>query len=415
MTLQTGPISAYRRYWLPEAIVLVVLTAATIILFAVSDLDITSARWFYHPEQKDPWPVADQPFWLFFYGSAPWITGSLAVAGTAALVAGLLRKEARTFRTHGLFILLCVALGPGLIVNGILKDHWGRARPRQIVEFNGKHQYTQPLAPAAAHGKSFPCGHCSVGYLTGAGWWVWRRRRPKIAALSLAAGLTLGTLLGFGRLAAGGHFLSDTVWAGLIALGAAHVLYYYVLRIPAREDSVPTLYPLIEKDSRYRIAAISGAVFLGAGILIGGIVASPHFVDLSYRIPLDRYRVRPEYIEIVADRLDVELALTREQPDELRCSGYIHGFGLPSNTVKALWEYRDKPVPLLQFRVVQQGWFPDLDGIVRIELPREKLKKVVVRVDQGNIGVTGGTTDSAKGAGGPMLDLKTNEGRVQRE
>lgn len=415
MPLQTGPIITYRRYWLPEAVVLAVLTVATIILFAASDLDITSARWFYHPEQKNPWPVAFQPFWLFFYRSAPWITGSLAVAGTAALITGLLRKEARKLRTQGLFILLCVALGPGLIVNGILKDHWGRARPRQIVEFGGTYQYTQPLVPAAAHGKSFPCGHCSVGYLFGAGWWLWRRRRPKIAALSLFAGLLLGTLLGFGRMAAGGHFLSDAVWSGLIALGAAHVLYYYVLRIPAREDSVSTLYRLVEKDRRSRIAAISGTVILGTGILIGGIVASPHFADLGCRIPLDHYRLRPEYIEVVADRLDVELVLTRAHPDELRCSGYIQGFGLPSNTVKAIWEYRDKPVPLLQLRVIRHGWFPDLDGIVRIELPRERLKKVVIRVEQGDIRVTGGTTDRAKGDGGPELDLKTGEGQVQQE
>ena len=415
MILQAGPIASYRRYWLPELILLAVLIVVTIIAFAVTDLDITSARWFYHPGQKNPWPVASQPVWLFFYNSAPWVTGSLAIAGTAALIAGLLRKEARKFRSHGLFILLCVALGPGLIVNGILKDHWGRARPRQIVEFGGKHQYTQPLVPSDAHGKSFPCGHCSVGYLYGAGWWLWRRRYPKIAALSLFSGLTLGTLLGFGRLAAGGHFLSDNLWSGLIALGAAHVLYYYVLRIPAREDSVSTLYPLIEKDRRYRIAALSGAAVLGTGILIGGIVASPHFADLSCRMRLDSYHVRPENIEIRVDRLDVELILTREQPDEVRCSGYIHGFGLPSNTVNALWEYVDKPVPTLQFRVIQRGWFPDIDGVARIELPREKLKKIIVRVNRGDISVNRGNRERTKGDVLPVLDLKTKEGRIQQE
>jgi lipid A 4'-phosphatase len=415
MVLQTGPIVAYRRYWLPEAIVLTVMIVVTIIVFAVTDLDITSARWFYHSGQKNPWPVAFQPVWLFFYSSAPWVTGSLALAGTAVLIAGLLRKEARRFRTHGLFILLCVALGPGLIVNGILKDHWGRARPRQIVEFGGKHQYTQPLMPSDAHGKSFPCGHCSVGYLYGTGWWLWRRRYPRIAALSLVSGLALGTLLGFGRLAAGGHFLSDNLWSGLIALGVAHVLYYYVLRIPAREDSVSTLYPLIEKDRRFRIAAVAGATVLGSGILIGGIVASPHFSDLSYRISLNDYHVRPESIEIIADRLDVELILIKEQADEVRCSGFIHGFGLPSNTVQALWEYREKPVPMLKFRVVQQGWFPDLEGVVRIELPRDKLRKIVVRVSRGDISFNRGMRGSSKGDLLPVLDLKTEDGRIQQE
>lgn len=415
MAFSAAPISAYRRYWLPEAIILSVLVVATIILFAVTDLDITSARWFYHPGQSNPWPVANQPVWLFFYNSAPWVTGSLAVAGTAALIAGLLRKEARKFRTYGLFILLCVAIGPGLIVNGILKDHWGRARPRQIVEFGGKHQYTPPLVPAGAHGKSFPCGHCSVGYLYGAGWWLWRRRSPRIAALSLLVGLLLGTLLGFGRLAAGGHFLSDNLWSGLIALGAAHVLYYFVLRVPAREDSVSTLYPLIEKDRRCRIAAISGAAFLGTGIVIGGIVASPHFDDLSYRLPLDSYRARPEAIEIRAHTLDVELILTGELADEVRSSGYLHGFGLPTNTLKARWEYREGPVPALSFAVDRRGWFPDIDGLARIELPRRALKKIIVRIDQGNIIVNSGMGRTAANADLPELDLETKEGMIQRE
>ncbi|MDH4162483.1 MAG: phosphatase PAP2 family protein [Nitrospirota bacterium] len=414
MPLSAAPIAAYRRYWFPEAIVLLVLIIVTILAFAITDLDITSARWFFHPGEKNPWPVASQPVWLLFYNSAPWVTGSLAIAGTAALIAGLIRKDARKFRIHGLFILLCVALGPGLIVNGILKDHWGRARPRQIVEFGGKHQYTQPLAPADAHGKSFPCGHCSVGYLYGAGWWLWRRRYPKIAVLSLITGLTLGTLLGFGCLAAGGHFLSDNLWSGLIALGIAHVLYYYVLRIPAREDSVATLYPLIEKDRRYRIAAISGAALLGTGIVIAGIVASPHFIDLSHRTYLDNYRVRPENIDIRVDRVDVELVLTDEKTDEIRCSGYIHGFGLPSNRVNALWDYWEQPAPTLQFRVIQRGWFPDIEGVARIELPREKLKKVTIRVNRGDIIVNKGKPDLSTGAVLPILDLRTKEGRIQQ-
>jgi lipid A 4'-phosphatase len=410
----TGPIAAYRRYWFPEAIVLSVLTVAIIIVFAATDLDITSARPFYHPGQTNAWSVASQPLWSLFYKSAPWITGSLALAGTAALINGLVRKEARRSRTHGLFILLCVAIGPGLIVNGILKDHWGRARPRQIVEFGGKHTYTQPLVPGDAHGKSFPCGHCSVGYLYGVGWWIWRRRSLWASSTSLVAGLTIGTLQGFGRLAAGGHFLSDNLWAGLIALGLAHVLYYYVLRIPAREDAVSSLYPRIEQDRRFRYASVAGASLLGAGIVIGGIVASPHFIDLSHRVSLDGHRARPEVIEILAEQLDVELVVTGELRNEVRSSGSVHGFGLPTNRLQALWEYREAPVPALVLSIVRRGWFPDIDGMARIELPRGGLKKVVVRVDLGDIIVTAGPVDGIEADEQPVLDLKTREGRVRR-
>ena len=412
MTPAGGPITSYRRFWLPELVVLAALSCATLILFIVTDLDIAAARWFYHPELPDPWPVAAEPLWYLFYRSAPWITGSLAVVGTAALIAGLLRKEARKFRIHGLFILLCVAIGPGLIVNGILKDHWGRARPRQIAEFGGRQQYTQPLVPSGAHGKSFPCGHSSVGYLYASGWWLWRRKHPKIATLSLIAGITLGTMLGFGRMAAGGHFLSDILWSGLIALGVAHALYYYVLRIPAREDTVSTLYPLIEQNRRYRITAIAGAAILGLGILIGGIVASPQYLDLHYRTRLSDYPMKPDLIEITADKLDVELILVPGERDQVGSSGSLHGFGLPVNELHMYWEYYEQPVPRLRCRVVQRGWFPDLDGLARFTLPGDGLKKIVVRVEQGDIIVNKGLKDREAHCP-PELVLQTSDGTVR--
>ena len=99
----------------------------------------------------------------------------------------------------------------------------------------------------------------------------------------------------------------------------------------------------------------------------------------------------------------------------MRSSGYLHGFGLPTNTLKARWEYRERPVPTLSFAVVQRGWFPDIDGLARIELPRRALKKIIVRIDQGNIIVNSGRARTATDADLPELDLETKEGAIQRE
>ena len=35
------------------------------------------------------------------------------------------------------FLVLSLLLGPGLLVNVILKDNWGRPRPGSVVEFGG--------------------------------------------------------------------------------------------------------------------------------------------------------------------------------------------------------------------------------------------------------------------------------------
>ncbi len=414
MNSSIGPIKAYRRYWLPELAALGALALAAIILFAITDFDVAAARRFFHPEFTDPWPVARKSLWSLFYRSAPWVTGSLALAGVTLFVTGALREKWKRFRTYGLFILLCVTFGPGLMVNVILKDHWGRPRPRQIVEFGGPLAYTQPLLPSGVRGKSFPCGHCSVGYLYAVGWWLWRRRRPRWAAASLAIGAVLGTLLGLGRMAAGAHFLSDAVWSALIAWAVAHVLYYYILRIPAREDAREALYPLIEHSRRVKAAAIAASILLGLGIVGGGILANPNDQDLAARLRLADFRAKPETVEVIADTLDVDILLVKGPEGEIECSGYVHSFGLPTNEINAAWQFVERPAPALRYRVSEKGLFTDIDGVARIRLPAQGLRRVIVRVKHGDISVADATGGGRAAGRRPALDLRTADGRVHQ-
>ncbi len=407
-----GPIISYRRYWLPEAIVLALLALGTVVLFAATDLDLVTIRPFYHPELEGPWPVSNDPLWLLFYRSAPWITGSLAVAGVALLITGVMREKSRRLRLYGTFILLCVIIGPGLIINLVLKDHWGRARPRQLVEFGGSAEYSQPLVPFRASGKSFPCGHCSVGYLYGLGWWVWRRSHPRRASASLAAGLAMGTLQGIGRMTDGGHYLSDAVWAALIALAIAHVLYYYVLRVPAREDARSVLYPLLRQSPRLKAAVIVSSVLIGAGIIGGGLLANPHYTDLAAHVRLADFPSEPKVLEVTADTLDVELSLVAGPPGEIECSGAVHGFGLPNSEFSVTWKFEEKPLPTLHYRVVPDGLFTDIDGIAHIRVPLRDLARVIVRVKHGDITVVDAERGTEAGKR-PMLDLHTSDGRVR--
>jgi lipid A 4'-phosphatase len=408
-----GPVAAYRRAWLPELVTLAVLSLVTALLFGVTDLDIVLMHGFYRPHLANPWPAASRQPWLLLYWSAPWVTASLALAGMALLVTGLVRRRLRRWRTHGLFILVTVAVGPGLIINAILKDHWGRPRPRQIVECGGRLDYVAPLLPADTHGKSFPCGHCSVGFLYGLGWWLWRRRRPLRAIGSLAVGLALGTLLGLGRMAAGGHFPSDIVWSGLIAYGVAHALYYYVLRIPAREDRRAVVYPRLERNPGLRRATVAAAVLLGSGIVFGGLLATPHYRDLADQVRLAELPARPESVEVWVDTLDVEVELTDEPRTEIECAGSIHGFGLPTNRSRATWEVADAPAATLRYRVTLTGWFTDIDGIARIRLPCQNLLRVFVRAERGDIRIVDATGGRIAPGDLPVLDVRSGDGEVQ--
>jgi lipid A 4'-phosphatase len=120
--------------------------------------------------------------------------------------------------------------GPMLLVNGVFKDHWGRARPSQVVEFGGTQQFTRAALPADQCPKncSFVSGHASVGFYFLALAFVWPRRR----ALWLAAGTALGLGVGLVRIVQGGHFLSDVLFAGIVVYLTARILHALMFRPP---------------------------------------------------------------------------------------------------------------------------------------------------------------------------------------
>lgn len=41
-----------------------------------------------------------------------------------------------------IFLLVVLFVGPGLIVNGVWKEHWGRARPFEVQNFGGERLYS---------------------------------------------------------------------------------------------------------------------------------------------------------------------------------------------------------------------------------------------------------------------------------
>jgi len=116
-----------------------------------------------------------------------------------------------------IFLIATMVIGPGLIINLGLKDHWHRPRPYQTQEFNGP----SPFRPWYEHNGackkncSFVSGEAATGF-----WMVapasvlpppWRT--PAIVA---------AFLFGFGasvlRMAFGGHYLSDVLLGGLVTL-----------------------------------------------------------------------------------------------------------------------------------------------------------------------------------------------------
>ncbi len=121
-----------------------------------------------------------------------------------------------------LYVLLVLALGSGLIVNALLKEHWGRARPAQTLDFGGKATFTPAFVLSDQGGNSFACGHASGAFAFIAYAMLAQRRR----SLWMALALSYGFAVGFARMAAGGHFLSDVVVSFFVLYITARMLYY---------------------------------------------------------------------------------------------------------------------------------------------------------------------------------------------
>lgn len=189
-----------------------IFVVAALLFSTVPAIDLGVTRTFYLPGSgfpADKTTLVQAIYWFVWGGSR------LAIATVLLLwLASLFTKNSwlRLRRRWFGFLLLAILIGPGLIVDSGLKNHWGRARPEQIQEFGGSRHFTAPLLPANECDRncSFVSGHVSgAAALMSFGWLAApRRRRNWLIGSAIVSGI-----VGFVRIAQGGHFVSDVLFA----------------------------------------------------------------------------------------------------------------------------------------------------------------------------------------------------------
>ena len=207
---------------LVQSVALIALTSAVFLLFPA--IDVWFSGLFY--DSGNGFPMSR----LGAFVGLRAIGNDLTLLIAVGLVVVLLAKLAFPWRPSlvaprdALFILSTLALGPGLIVNLIFKDHWGRPRPWRIDLFGGD----QPFV-GIWRITSYCSTNCSffAGEASSAIWlltvlvlvparWRW---------LAMRTLLVLAVLLSLNRIATGGHFLSDVLLAWWITLAVIAVAY----------------------------------------------------------------------------------------------------------------------------------------------------------------------------------------------
>lgn len=221
-------ISAYVcRRWCYAVLAIALALGAWLIVDP--SLDLAASALFYRPGEGF---AADHSPLLSAVRHVGNLLGKVfgAAIGVAVLFRIVTRRDALGIPMRALVFLAAVQIaGPAVLVNAVLKEHWGRARPVQITEFGGTKHYTPPLIPAdqCAHNCSFVSGEASFGFSFLAFGFLPRTRRWRQAGF--AFGAAFGSALGVMRIAQGGHFMSDIVFSAALMLLVAWVLERLIL------------------------------------------------------------------------------------------------------------------------------------------------------------------------------------------
>ena len=125
-----------------------------------------------------------------------------------------------------LYILLVLAIAPGLVVNAGLKENWERARPAQTTIFGGDKEFTPAFIMSDQGGYSFSSGHTAAAFsLLGFALLATKRR-----TFWISMALSYGVFVSVARMAAGGHFFSDVVTSFFIVYIFTYMFYSLVLK-----------------------------------------------------------------------------------------------------------------------------------------------------------------------------------------
>ncbi len=212
-----------QRAWLWPVIILAIITPFT------PAIDLAITRHFYRP----PHGFASNGFYSFMYSYATLPAILTFCLSMVLLLMSYLRPYYKKWRRPALTLCLTFAIGAGLITHVLLKDQWGRPRPKQTIEFGGTQPFRPYYEPNFLHqpepSKSFACGHCTMGFYFFALALV--GRRLNLQALfwtSLCVAIVLGGLLSLTRIAQGGHYFSDTLMTALIMWLTAYAVDRWV-------------------------------------------------------------------------------------------------------------------------------------------------------------------------------------------
>jgi lipid A 4'-phosphatase len=212
-------------------LILLALVLLSAIFLAWPELDLAVSRAFYDPTLGF---YLGNNRWLWILRESgrlsAWFVGALALTSIAGK---LMRPDRPSLIAPGLivFLVASLAIGPGIVVNLILKNHWGRPRPYAVDVFGGNVPYVEvwKVSSFCERNCSFVSGEASTAIWLMALALIFpaRWRVPALIVLGFYA-----LAVSANRIAFGGHFASDVLLAWCVTLLVMVILYRVMVERP---------------------------------------------------------------------------------------------------------------------------------------------------------------------------------------
>lgn len=208
-------------------LIALLIAALAAIFYMYPGIDISVSSEFYR--QGEGFYLKNNLLVFLIYKSAPTICGIFVLVAAVLSFMRFRKHKSFHFKYYKkiIYVTLVCLIGPGLLVHTVLKDHVGRPRPNQIVEFGGQQDFQKVFVVSneCDTNCSFPSGHASVGFMFFSLAFLYHGMKRFWLS---SASIFLGMLIGGIRIIQGGHFLSDVVFSGIVVYITAYALYLII-------------------------------------------------------------------------------------------------------------------------------------------------------------------------------------------
>ena len=251
-------------------IVLVGLAALTGVVFAVAPgIDLAVAGFFHGVAVEQTMPRLFGAIAVLRKLEPVVTTLAIAPAVAVLLVKLFWPKRATMMPARAaLFLVVSLLLGPGLLVNTVLKDHWARPRPGMVTDFGGDMTFRPWWDPrgSCTDNCSFVSGETSSA--------IWLAAPALLVPLpwryaAFAGVAVYAAGIAAMRLLLGGHFLSDVLFAAIFTGLVIWTVHGRTLRwrMPPTDATIDAALERIGNTLRRAGAAVARSVVAASNSL----------------------------------------------------------------------------------------------------------------------------------------------------